>query len=560
MKFNSQVVMTSSGASGVTHLDIEQVIRNTTFEILKTMPTRLLYTPTGILCNRDEQLSHFMKSEQYKRLVSQCRTYDRHQQMDRIYADISRHFQYVTLSHRWGEGEPSLRDIEGHTIYGMSIEGGFGKLQAFCRVALEWNYLWAWSDTCCIDKHSSAEVQETIGSMFAWYRQSALTIVYLSDVADTASLGSSEWFGRGWTLQELLAPRSLLFYTEDWSLYKNSPFSNHKTDVTLLAELERETGIDRRFLTSFSPGLDDARLRLQWASLRRTTRPEDIAYSLFGIFNVHLPVMYGESAENALGRLLAEIVSQSGDILVLDWVGEPSPFHSCFPAHITSYQMLRLPTSQPNAEEQCLAINPQPTSFKALRELRGSLATSHLPHSLGRSLLPSSITHRILPVHQRTPVSYASSEVYDFHSLARVPLPRFFNRLLTLPCIAYNVTSVQLKGADPSTPSYMYNIVTSGLMPLEIALPTKLEDLTRPQAVLHLVRPWHSKLLGPSADLDAVTDQQILSVLETPFNALLLTQLPHNEHKRIASSTLIIAQPRNRASILKSKIRIFNVV
>ncbi|KAI5992120.1 hypothetical protein EDD15DRAFT_2271952 [Pisolithus albus] len=222
--------------------------------------------------------------------------------------------------------------------------------------------------------------------------------------------------------------------------------------------------------------------------------------------------------------------------------------------------MLRSPASQPSTKEQYVVINRQPTSFKALRELRGSLATSHLPHSLGRSLLPSSIARRILPVHQRTPASYASSEVYDFHSLARVPLPRFSNRLLTLPCIAYHVTSVQLKGADPSTSSHIYNIVASSLMPLEIALSTKLEDLTRPQAVLHLVRPWHSKLLGPSADLDAVTEQEILSVLGTPFNALLLTQLPHNEHKRIASSTLITAQPRNRASILKSKIRIFNVV
>ncbi|KAI6016669.1 hypothetical protein BKA83DRAFT_685111 [Pisolithus microcarpus] len=560
MKFNSQVVMTSSDASGVTHLDIEQVIRNAAFEILKTMPTRLLYTPTGILCNRDEQLSHFMKSEQYKRLVSWCKTHGQHQQMDRIHADISRHFQYVTLSHRWGKGEPSLRDIEGRTIYGVSIEGGFGKLQAFCRVSLEWNYLWAWSDTCCIDKHSSAEVQETIGSMFAWYRQSALTIVYLSDVADTASLGSSEWFERGWTLQELLAPRSLLFYTENWSLYKNSPSLNHKTDVAMLAELECVTGIERRFFKSFSPGMDNACSRLQWASLRHTTRPEDIAYSLFGIFNVHLPVMYGESAENALGRLLAEIVSQSGDISVLDWVGEPSPFHSCFPAHITSYQMLRSPTSQPNAEEQCSVISQQPTLFKVLWKLRGSLATSHLPDSLGQSLLPSSIAHRVLPVHRRKPASYASSEVYDFHSLARVPLPRFFNHLLTLPCIAYRVTSVQLKGAHPSTPNCTYSIQAFGLTPLEIALPTKLEDLTRPQAVLHLVRPWHSKLLGPSADLDVVTDQQILSALGTPFNALLLTQLPHNEHKRIASSTLITAQPKNRASILNSKIRIFNVV
>ncbi|KAI5992107.1 hypothetical protein EDD15DRAFT_2271801 [Pisolithus albus] len=222
--------------------------------------------------------------------------------------------------------------------------------------------------------------------------------------------------------------------------------------------------------------------------------------------------------------------------------------------------MLRSPTCQPSAEEQCSAINQQPTSFKVLQKLRGSLATSHLLHFLGRSLSASSIAHRVLPVHRRTPASYASSEVYDFHSLARVPLPRFFNRLLMLPCIAYHITSVQLKGTDPSIPRCTYSIQASGLMPLEIALPTKLEDLTRPQAILHLVRPWHSKLLGPSADLDAVTDQQILCALGTPFNALLLTQLPHNEHKRIASSTLITAQPRNRVSILKSKIRIFNVV
>ncbi|KAI6098047.1 hypothetical protein EDD16DRAFT_578522 [Pisolithus croceorrhizus] len=396
--------------------------------------------------------------------------------------------------------------------------------------------------------------------MFTWYRQSALTIVHLSDVPGTGSLGSSEWFRRGWTLQELLAPRNVVFYTENWSLYKNLASSNHKTDIAVLAELENETGIDRRFLRNFFPGLDDVRSRLQWASLRRTTRPEDVAYSLFGIFNLHLPVMYGESAENALGRLLAEIVSQSGDISVLDWIGEPSPFHSCFPAHIISYHRLPVPTSQPNAEEQSPASGQQPTLFKVLQKLCVLLATSLLPPFLSQFLLPSSADHRISPVQRRTPDSYASSEVYDFYSLARVPLPRFFNRLLALPCIAYHVTTVQLKGEDLSLPNYTYDIQASGLMQLEITLSTKLENVTRPQGVLHLVRPWHSKLLGPSAELDAVTEQQLLSGLGSPFNALLLTQLPHNEHKRIASSTLITAQPIDRASILNSKIRIFNVV
>ncbi|KAI5981313.1 heterokaryon incompatibility protein-domain-containing protein, partial [Pisolithus albus] len=239
--------------------------------------------------------------------------------MELIHAEVPRHFQYVTLSHRWGAGEPSLRDIENRKIYNMSAMEGLGKLQGFCAVACRRGYSWAWSDTCCIDKHSSAEVQETIGSMFAWYRQSALTIVYLSDVPDTGSIGSSEWFSRGWTLQELLAPRTVLFYTRNWSLYKNLTSANHKKDAAVLEELESVARIEPRFLTDFSPGMDNARSKLQWASLRRTTRPEDVAYALFGIFAVHLPVLYGESAEHALGRLLTEIVSHSGDISVLDW-------------------------------------------------------------------------------------------------------------------------------------------------------------------------------------------------------------------------------------------------
>ncbi|KAI6155067.1 hypothetical protein BKA82DRAFT_934925, partial [Pisolithus tinctorius] len=229
----------------------------------------------------------------------------------------------------------------------MSAMGALRKLQSFCAVACELDYCWAWSDACCIDKHSSAEVQETIGSMFAWYRQSALTIVYLSDVPDIGAFGTTEWFRHGWTLQELLAPERILFYTRNWSLYKNLTSSNHKADVAVLKELEMATGIESWFLTNFFSGLDDARSRLQWASSRRTTQPEDITYSLFGIFNLHLPILYGESAEDSLGRLLAEIMSRSGDISVLDWIGEVSPFHSCFPAHITSFQMLPLPPPQP---------------------------------------------------------------------------------------------------------------------------------------------------------------------------------------------------------------------
>ncbi|KAI5982258.1 hypothetical protein EDD15DRAFT_2534498 [Pisolithus albus] len=227
--------MTSSDASDVaTHLDIEQAA--------------VLRTPTGTLYNRVEQVSHFIKGKRYQRLASFCGTHDRHQQVELVRADVSRHFQYVTFSHRWGESEPSLRNIVGCTIYGMSIKG----VSESCKPSVVW--LWCWI-TCghggCIDKRSSAEVRETIGSMFAWYRQSALTIVYLSDVPDTGSLGCSEWFRRGWTLQGLLTPRSVLFYTEAWSLYKNLASSNHKTDVIVPEELEKESaGFSPAFLHS----------------------------------------------------------------------------------------------------------------------------------------------------------------------------------------------------------------------------------------------------------------------------------------------------------------------
>ncbi|KAI5982025.1 hypothetical protein EDC04DRAFT_3151071 [Pisolithus marmoratus] len=467
----SQVVTLSLNASPVTHFDIKQVIRNVAIETLKTMPIRSAAYPY------------------WHPVQPGCATiafYGQSHRVKLIRAEVSRYLRFVMLSHRWGEGEPSLRDIESRSIYGLSIKRGFGKLQTFCLVALERDYLWAWSDTCCIDKDSSAELQEAIGSMFVWYQRSALTIVYLPDVPSTSSFESSEWFRT------------------------NLTSSNHKTNAAVLEELERATGIESQFLTSFSSGMDEARSRLQWASLRRTTRPEDIAYSLFGIFNIHLPVLYGEFAENALGRLLAEIISQSGDISVLDWVGEASRYHSCFPADISSYQTLPLSSPQPNSEDYTSIMSEQPTVSSALRML-----------------------HR---------------------SLDKLPLPRFLNRRLTLPCITYVVTAVQLKEAPLFLSKYTYEIQATGLRPLEVTLPWNLKKETMSQGALQLVRPWHSKLLGPSPGLKYATiEEQLLFTLERPFNALLLTELPHNEYKRIASSTSIIAQPVDVASILQSE-------
>ncbi|KAI5997308.1 hypothetical protein F5J12DRAFT_852220 [Pisolithus orientalis] len=226
--------------------------------------------------------------------------------------------------------------------------------------------------------------------MFAWYRRSAVTIIHLSDVSNSASLTESIWFERGWTLQELLAPRRVIFFTRDWSPYTNRESSDHKTDVTVLKELEKATGIREWHLQNFRPGTDDARSRLQWASTRRTTRPEDVAYSLFGIFDLHLPVLYGESADKALGRLLTEITSQSGDVSILDWVGQASSFHSCLPASLSPYRtMPRVHSSQSGPPTR------EGVNLENARKLCTALAELPFPRFINHVLLLPSIIHQI---------------------------------------------------------------------------------------------------------------------------------------------------------------------
>lgn len=495
---------------------IEQLIGNIAYEILKTLPVRLLNARTGVLCDRVAQLSHFESSNHYKELLSTA-LFSPSQQSDLIHLTVCDYFQYITLSHRWGKGEPLLRDVEGRSIYNLTGKDGLAKLQNFCKTVLRHGYLWAWSDTCCIDKDSSVELHEAIGSMFSWYRKSALTIVHLSDVTQPDSLFRSAWLTRGWTLQELLAPCAILFYKADWSPYTDRTSSNHKTDSAILDELEKATGIASQYLTCFSPGIENARLRLQWVSTRCTTRPEDIAYSLFGIFNLHLPVLYGEMVENALGRLLAEIISRSGDTSVLDWIGPPSSFNSCVPANIASY-------ATP------LSLPPPPSKVE--------------PQSL------------MLTMRKH----WARRDAFKmYRALSRLALPQFINRRLLLPCIVHRVEMIKRKQAEPGTLSDLYQIYASGLKSLEITSSENLQERAEwstPRLPYVLVRPWGSRLVGT-----AITNaEQWLSRLEEPFNALLLAELPQNEYKRIATFCRIVAHPIDSGRILQSEISTLTVV
>ena len=489
---------------------IQTAVGNIVFEVLKPFPPRLIDTQTGILCDRESQVLRFKKSQEYEQLLSSALTLDTLQQTTHIREVVSTYFQYVTLSHRWGALEPLLRDIERRDIYDLGSAAGQRKLSFFCLESLRRGYLWAWSDTCCIDKESSAELQEAIGSMFSWYQRSALTVVHLNDVSATGSLISSEWFKRGWTLQELLAPRSLLFFTQDWSLYRNIS-SNHKEDNAILEELEQATGIMLQHLTHFHPGVDDARARLRWASTRCTTRQEDIAYSLFGVFGLHLPVMYGESADYSLGRLLAEVISRSGDTSILDWVGKPSAFHSCFPATIVPYQAPQLAS----VASQDTQNDRWPFSLTSVRHMHQTL--SNLAHT------------------------------------------QFVNVRLILPCIVYHVKAVKTR-ANTSSAAHVHRIQATGLEPIEIVLSQPLENVSRKPVPYVLIRPWHSSLLDASVMTNDASAGQWLTRMQQPFSAFLLMGLPQNEYKRVATFCRILARPTNSEGVLSGEVKTLTII
>ncbi|KAI6005407.1 hypothetical protein EDC04DRAFT_3074032 [Pisolithus marmoratus] len=501
----------TGGASTSSPSSIKEAIWKIVGETVKTAPLRLLNTRTGILCTRIAQLSNFEGSREYKELLSSASKCNGQQLEALIRKAVLAFFQFVTLSHRWGDDEPLLRDIESRSVYELEGQNGLSKLQKFCVLALKHGYVWAWSDTCCIDKESSAELQEAIGSMFSWYRHSALTIVHLSDVSNDTLFTDSVWFKRGWTLQELLAPRTVLFYTQDWLPYMNCESLNHKADITVLKDLHKASGVEEWQLAgNFKPGMDDARSRLQWASARRTTRPEDVAYSLFGVFDLHLPVLYGESADKALGRLLAEIISQSGDVSVLDWVGEASSFHSCFPASLVPYQTMpctRSISSDPSRREG--------VDLECVRKLCSILT--------------------------------------------ELPFPRFINHTLALPSIVHRVTVVKAGGMSGSQP-HAYEVHASGLVPLQLTSSVKLRDGSGVKLPYVLARPWHSKSLDVLAGDDMHAPFELLEQLAQPFNALLLTKSRGRQYKRIATNCTITCRAKDLPSISWSEIQILDII
>ncbi|KAI5985002.1 heterokaryon incompatibility protein-domain-containing protein, partial [Pisolithus marmoratus] len=255
---------------------------------------------------------------------------------------------YAILSHRWGaevsyEEMVGLMKMEEQERKEVMHRDGYEKIIKSCERAMKDKYKWLWIDTCCIDKRSSAELSEAINAMYRWYQNAQVCYAYLNDVDESVfptkqdekwvtSYGWPEWFMRGWTLQELIAPKQVEFFNKDWV-----PIGNKQRLAPTLTDI---TKIPRDVLAH---GLAGKRLSvaqiMSWAARRVTTREEDRAYSLMGLFDVKMPMLYGEG-KNAFRRLQLKIIKGTGDHSIFAWdprmprtgsvlAEDPSDFWGC---------------------------------------------------------------------------------------------------------------------------------------------------------------------------------------------------------------------------------------
>lgn len=240
---------------------------------------------------------------------------------------------YTILSHTWGPEEVTFKDYAERGREGTEKKG-YDKIRGCCQLSESEGFQYVWIDTCCIDKGSSAELSEAINSMFQWYRDAAICYAYLSDVdasedpdntlsVDSQSEGSSSfarsrWFTRGWTLQELLAPSEVIFLAADWS--------EIGTKKSLRGAVSRVTGISEKALQECRWDEYSVAQKMSWAASRQTTRLEDAAYCLMGLFDVNMPLLYGEGSK-AFSRLQQAIMQRTEDQSIFAW-SYPDDEHS----------------------------------------------------------------------------------------------------------------------------------------------------------------------------------------------------------------------------------------
>ncbi|TKA34241.1 hypothetical protein B0A50_00221 [Salinomyces thailandicus] len=246
-------------------------------------------------------------------------------------------YAYAILSHRWLLPEAGL-ELTYKDVLRRNFKGpGYHKIWNACHFALSRGFQWIWIDTCCIDKTSSAELTESINSMWTWYQQAEECYAHLADVPSwlhrngrgvwmeqrapkragrlTAqsqkALSRSDWFRRGWTLQELLAPQLLIFLNSDWKILA----TKHEMTDSVSAITRIPAYYLRR---SHAVSKASVAMRMSWVARRVTARTEDMAYCMLGILDVNMPLLYGEGRK-AFMRLQLEIIKKSDDESIFAW-------------------------------------------------------------------------------------------------------------------------------------------------------------------------------------------------------------------------------------------------
>ncbi|KAI6101089.1 heterokaryon incompatibility protein-domain-containing protein, partial [Pisolithus croceorrhizus] len=238
--------------------------------------------------------------------------------------------KYAILSHRWEDGSEvtykemiGLMKMDERKKNEVRERSGYQKIIKCCEQAMKDDFEWLWIDTCCIDKRSSAELSEAINSMYQWYQDAQVCYAYLNDVKESIfptepnsetfpkSNGWPEWFMRGWTLQELIAPARIEFFNKEWvSVGNKQRLAPILKDITRIpCDVLRDGLAGKR--------LSVARI-MSWAATRKTARVEDRAYSLMGLFGVHMPMVYGEG-KKAFRRLQLEIIREFNDHSIFAW-------------------------------------------------------------------------------------------------------------------------------------------------------------------------------------------------------------------------------------------------
>ncbi|KIK12134.1 hypothetical protein PISMIDRAFT_463973 [Pisolithus microcarpus 441] len=509
---------------------IDPVIRIT----LKNCPFVVIDVTTGHLCDGPERTRIFKADSSFRELIS-CMTRGANQ--EHIHHVVTGFFSYVMFSHVWQGNEPSLQEVNSvKSVWNLPNTDSCEKLRNFCKETGRLGYRWAWSDTCCIDKTTDRILSESLTSMYKWYMDSAATLVFLAGVPHPSKpkdLPRSKWMTRAWTLQEFLAPKVILFYDSEWKPYLGNTGTNHKECPEIMQELADAIKISCGNIVTFSPRGLRVREKLRLASTRNATVEEDVAYSLIGIFESDIKPHYGERG-NALGHLLEEIVTRSGDDTVLAWSGKSSSYHSCLPASISVYN--QTPYSPPLLEGEAMktCITELLDDDKLLEE----------------------------------------EALNIYKQIKSLPAARFAARRLYLPCIVFPVRGF-IPRVNGKQDGKRYRAKVSGLKGVDVT--TMDNIILDKQRRFVLVHPWiryvrgrhngvngefHS---GSDTDTDSGVDVsarwhpvappraappplvgryaralEMIARLAQPFHALLLVQQPGGEYKRVAADNDIL--------------------